>query len=150
VIGIGALATGAAPILGGVLLAMAGNQIVGAGNFRGGIKDDLELLEMLPESETARREALRATIVERVDDVIEANEKRRQLRSAAFSYQGNWRDIVLFLCVVLFSIVWWDVDHDRSSWLPTFVILIVAAVVTGAYAARGARLALTRRRRARK
>ncbi len=147
VVGIGALATGAAPILGGVLLAMAGGQLMGGTNFRGGIKDDLELLALLPEDQVTQREALRASIVDRVDELLVADEKRRNLRAAAVSYQGNWRDIVLFVCVVLFSIVWWDVDHARSSWLPTFVILIVAAVVTGIYAARGMRLLVTRRRK---
>ena len=144
-VGIGALATGAAPVLGGVLLALAGGQLVGGMNFRSGIKDDLELLQLLPEDEVARREALRTSIVDRVDELLAADEKRRSLRSAAISYQGNWRDIVLFVCVVLFCIVWWDIDHSRSSWLPTFVILIVAAVITGIYAARGTRLLLTRR-----
>jgi len=43
------LATGAAPVFGGALLAMAGGQLVGGLNFRGGIKNDLELLELLPE-----------------------------------------------------------------------------------------------------
>ena len=33
---------------------------------------------------------------------------------AAFSHQGNWRDIVLFLCVVLFSIVWWDTSTTTA------------------------------------
>jgi hypothetical protein len=34
----------------------------------------------------------------------------RALRRAAVSYHANWRDIVLLLCVLLFTIVWWDVD----------------------------------------
>jgi hypothetical protein len=44
------LATGAAPVFGGALLAMAGGRGCARGlNFRGGIKNDLELLELLPE-----------------------------------------------------------------------------------------------------
>ena len=82
-VGIGALATGAAPILGGVLLAMAGGQLMGGTNFRGGIKDDLELLALLPEDQVTQREALRASIVDRVDELLVADEKRRNLRAAA-------------------------------------------------------------------
>jgi hypothetical protein len=46
---------------------------------------------------------------------------------------------VLFLCAILFTVVWWDVDHDRKSWLPLFIVLILASVVTAGYALRGAR-----------
>jgi membrane protein YdbS with pleckstrin-like domain len=53
------------------------------------------------------------------------------------SYQGNWRDIVLFLCVLMFTIIWWDVKHSRSNWLVMFVLLIVLSVVTAVYAVRG-------------
>lgn len=69
---------------------------------------------------TKRAVALRcsAAFQDRIDDLVAANEKRRQLRVAAIAYQGNWRDIVLFLCTVLFTVVWWQVDHDRKSWLP--------------------------------
>jgi hypothetical protein len=45
----------------------------------------------------------------------------------------------LFLCTVLFAVVWWDVDHDRKSWLPLFVVLILASVITAGYAFRGIR-----------
>jgi hypothetical protein len=38
---------------------------------------------------------------------------------------------------VLFAIVWWDVSHSRANWLPTFVLLILLAVVTAVYALRG-------------
>jgi hypothetical protein len=136
--GLAAIALGSAPILGGALLAVASGQFVGR-DFRTGIKEDMELLERLPEDEEGRRAALRRSIADRIDDLVVANEKRRQLRAAAIVYQGNWRDIVLFLCAVLFTVVWWDVDHDRKSWLPLFIVLILASVITAGYALRGGR-----------
>jgi hypothetical protein len=42
----------------------------------------------------------------------------------AGSYRGGLRDILLLTCAILFTGVWWSVDHHRSSWLPMFVILI--------------------------
>ena len=136
--GLAAIALGSAPVFGGALLAAAAGQFVGP-DFRAGIKEDMELLERLPEDEMERRAALRRSIADRVDDLIVANEKRRQLRKAAIVYRGNWRDVVLFLCTVLFAVVWWDVDHDRKSWLPLFVVLILASVITAGYAFRGMR-----------
>jgi hypothetical protein len=136
--GLAAIALGSAPIFGGALLAVASGQFVGR-DFRTGIKEDMDLLERLPEDEESRRAALRRSIADRVDDLVAANEKRRQLRAAAIVYQGSWRDIVFFLCAVLFTVVWWEVDHDRKSWLPLFIVLILASVVTAGYALRGAR-----------
>ena len=144
--GLATMALGAAPVLGGALFGAALGQFRGP-NLREGIKQDLELLEQIPEIETARREALRRNINDRIDDLIEANDKARQLRVTASSYQGNWRDIVLFLCTVLFSIVWWSVDHHRSSWLPVFIATIVASIVAAGYAFRGARRGVIRVRR---
>jgi hypothetical protein len=112
-----------------------------------GIKQDLELLEQMPEMEAARREVLQRSINDRIDELIVAEDKARQLRATASSYEGNWRDIVLFLCTVLFSIVWWSVDHDRDSWLPVFITTIVASVVAGGYAVRGLRRSVRRVRR---
>ena len=136
--GLAAIALGSAPIFGGALLAAAAGQFVGA-DFRTGIKEDMELLERLPEDEADRRAALRRSIANRIDDLVVANEKRRQLRAAAIVYQGSWRDIVLFLCTILFTVVWWDVDHDRKSWLPLFIVLILASVAAAGYALRGIR-----------
>ncbi len=141
--GLAAIALGSAPVFGGALLAAAAGQFV-TSDFRAGIKEDMDLLDRLPADETDRRAALQRSIAGRVDDLVVANEKRRQLRSAAIVYQGNWRDIVLFLCTVLFAVVWWDVDHNRQSWLPLFVVLIVAAVITAAYALRGTRTSIVR------
>jgi hypothetical protein len=136
--GMAAMAMGAAPVLGGALLGAAVGQFRGP-DMREGIKQDLELLEQMPETEAARREALRRSVNDRIDELIVAEDKARQLRAKASSYEGSWRDIVLFACTVLFSIVWWSVDHGRGSWLPVFITTIAAAVVAGGYAVRGMR-----------
>jgi hypothetical protein len=148
--GMAAMAMGAAPVVGGALFGAAVGQLRGP-NLRGGIKQDLELLEQLPEIEAARREALRRSIDDRIDELIVAENTARRLRAAASSYEGSWRDIVLFLCTVLFSIVWWSVDHDRGSWLPVFITTIVASVVAAGYTVRGLCRSVHRmRRRARR
>ena len=139
--GIAELALGAAPIAGGALLAAAAGQIRGP-DFRGMLRQDMDLLERIPEGQAARREALQRSIDDRIDDMIAANDRSRALRSAAASYQGNWRDIVLFLCAVLFTIVWWNVNHTRANWVVMFVVMIVLSVVTAIYAFRGVLRAL--------
>ena len=144
--GMAAIAMGAAPVVSGALFGAAVGQLRGP-NLREGIKQDLELLEELPEIEAARREALRRSIDDRIDELIVAEDTARQLRTAARSYEGSWRDIVLFLCTVLFSIVWWSVSHDRDSWLPVFIATIVASVVAAGYTVRGLRRSMRRTRR---
>jgi ABC-type antimicrobial peptide transport system permease subunit len=136
--GFAEMALGAAPIFGGALLGVAAGQIRGP-DFRGTIKADMELLKMIPEEESLRRAALQRTINQRIDDLVEANQKSRELREAASSYQGNWRDFVLVLCAVLFTIVWWNVPHSRANWLIMFVVMIVVSVVAALYAVRGIR-----------
>ena len=136
------LALGTAPIFGGALLGIAAGQLKGP-DFRGQIKTDLELLDRLPPEQSARRAALQRSIEQRIDDLVEANNRSRQLRGAATSYQGNWRDIVLFLCAMLFTVVWWNVSHSRSNWLATFVLMIGVSVVAAAYAFRGAHRSLS-------
>ena len=75
--GMAALAMGVAPVLGGALLGAAVGQFKGP-DLRDGIKQDLELLEQLPESEAGRREALRRSINDRIDDLIAANDAARR------------------------------------------------------------------------
>jgi hypothetical protein len=135
VAGLGSIALGSAPIFGGALLAMAAGQFRGP-NFRDQLKQDMDLLDRLP-ADAPQRAALQRTIDGRIDDLVEATDRSRSLREAAISYQGNWRDIVLFLCVLMFTIIWWDVKHSRSNWLVMFVLLIVLSVVTALYALRG-------------
>jgi hypothetical protein len=144
--GMAAMAMGAAPVVGGALFGAAVGQLRGP-NLREGIKQDLELLDQLPEIEAARRDALQRSIDDRIDELIVAEDTARRLRTAASSYEGSWRDIVLFLCTVLFSVVWWSVDHDRDSWLPVFITTIVASVVAAGYTVRGLRRSARRVRR---
>ena len=139
--GVASIALGAAPVFGGALLGIAAGQLRGP-DVRNAIRQDLELLERLPETEVARREALRSIINERIDDLVLATQRGRQLRAAASSYQGNWRDIVLFLCAVLFTIVWWNVSHARTNWLIIFIAMIAASIIAAGYAFRGIRRAL--------
>jgi len=134
--GIAELALGAAPIAGGALLGAA------AGNFKGPdvrvvIAKDMDLLERIPDDQPELKARLKASIDERINDLIEATEKSRAIREAAISYGGNWRDIVVFICAVLFTIIWWNVSHSRSNWLVMFIVMIILSVVAAIYAGRG-------------
>jgi len=138
--GLAGLALGTAPIAGGALLAAAAGQLKGplkAPDFRGLIKQDQDLLKGIPPEQTARRAELQRTIDERIDDLIAATDRSRSLRQEASGYQGNWRDAVLFVCIVLFAIIWWNLSHSRTNWLPMFVVLILLAAVSAFYAGRG-------------
>jgi anti-sigma-K factor RskA len=138
--GLAGLALGAAPIAGGALLAAAAGQLKGplrTGDFRDLIKQDQDLLKGIPPEQTARRAELQRTIDERIDDLIAATDRNRALRQEASGYQGNWRDAVLSVCIVLFAVIWWNASHSRTNWLPMFIVLILLAVVTAFYAARG-------------
>jgi hypothetical protein len=136
VTGLGQIALNSAPVFGGAMLAIAAGQFRGP-DYRGLIKQDMDLLDRLPPDATTRRADLQRTIDARIDDLVDTANKSRALRRAAMSYQGNWRDIVLLLCVLLFTYVWWDVSHSRSNWLATFILLILLSMVTAVYALRG-------------
>ena len=69
--------------------------------------------------------------------VFATTARNRELRLAAGSYKGNWRDSVVFVCALLFTLVWWNVPHSRTNWLITFIALVILSVVVGVYAARG-------------
>jgi hypothetical protein len=142
VAGLGSIALGGAPIFGGALLAIMAGQFKGP-NFREQLKQDMDLLDRLP-ADAPQRAELQRSINEHIDDLVAAADRSRSLREAATSYEGNWRDIVLFLCVLMFTIIWWDVKHSRSNWLVMFILLIVASVVTALYALRGILRAATR------
>lgn len=134
--GIAEIALGAAPIAGGALLGIAAGTMKGP-DIRGMIKTDMELLDSLPAEDVELRAALKASIDRRIRDVIVSTEKSRELLDVAASYKGNWRDIVLFVCAVLFTIVWWNIPHSRTNWLPMFVFLVLLSVVVFYYATRG-------------
>ena len=135
-VGLGQIALNSAPVFGGLVLGIAAGQFRGP-DYRQLIKQDMDLLDRLPPEDTGRRAELQRTIDARIDDLVDATDRNRALRKAAVSYQGNWRDVVLLLCAVLFTIVWWDVSHSRSNWLPMFVLLILLSVLAAVYAFRG-------------
>jgi hypothetical protein len=148
-VGLGSVALNSAPVFGGLMLAIAAGQFRGP-DYRALIKQDMDLLDRLPPEATNRRAELQRTIEARIDDLIDAADRSLTLRRAALSYRGNWRDVVLFLCVVLFTIIWWDVDHGRGNWLPMFILLILLSVVAAVYTLRGmlrSAIALTHWRR---
>ena len=134
--GIADLALGAAPIFGGALMGVIAGSLKGP-DYRAAIKDDLELLEKIPPESTELRAALQRTIDERINDLVVTLDKSRELRQSAVGYKGDWRDAVVFICAVLFTVVWWNIDHHRTNWIVMFVFLIVLSAVTGLYAARG-------------
>lgn len=134
--GIAELALGAAPIAGGALLGTLAGTIKGP-DFRALIKSDMELLDKIPEQNVELRSALQRSIDERLYELITTVDRNRELRTAASTYKGNWRDIVVFVCALLFTLVWWNVPHSRSNWLITFIVLVILSVVIGVYAGRG-------------
>lgn len=141
--GLVSMALGAAPIFGGVLLAAVGGQVKGP-DARSIIKQDLDLLDRIPGDQPKRRAELQRTIDDRIDDLVAAADRSRSLRLAVNSYQGNWRDLVMFACAVLFSYVWWHVNHQRDNWLPMFIALIAVSVLAAGYALHGTGRALTK------
>jgi ABC-type antimicrobial peptide transport system permease subunit len=134
--GIAELALGAAPIAGGALLGTVAGNLKGP-DVRGLIAKDMDLLERIPDDQPELKARLKTSIDQRIDDLIAATERTRDLRLAALSYKGNWRDIVVFICVLLFTIVWWNVPHSRANWLVMFILMIILAVLAGIYAGRG-------------
>ena len=138
--GIADLALGAAPLAGGALLgAVAGN--LKPPDVRAAIKADMDLLDRIPAEQTERRAELQRTIDMRIDEVIAAVDRSRQLKSTAIGYafnrEGRLRDILVFIMAVLFTIIWWNISHSRSNWLIMFILLIVLSAIAAVYAARG-------------
>lgn len=138
--GIADLALGAAPLAGGALLgAVAGN--LKPPDVRAAIKADMDLLDRIPAEQTERRAELQRTIDMRIDEVIAAVDRSRQLKSTAIGYafnrEGRLRDILVFILAVLFTIIWWNLKHSRTGWLPMFIALIAFTALSGWYALRG-------------
>lgn len=118
-----------------MLGALAGT--VKGPDFRALIKSDIELLDSLAADKVELRAELSRAIDDQVYELIASVDRSRELRVAASSYKGNWRDIVVFLCALLFTVVWWNVPHSRTNWLVTFVVLLILSAVIGLYATRG-------------
>ena len=146
--GIMDIALGAAPLAGGALLGVAAGQLKPP-DVRAAIKSDMDLLDKIPEDQAARRAELQRVIDMRIDEVIAAVDRSRQLRTMATDYafnrEGRLRDVLNFLLALLSSIVWWQVKHSRPSWLPMFVALVILTLLTGWFAVRGIVRALTPR-----
>ena len=134
--GIADLALGAAPIAGGALLGAVAGNLKGP-DVRGMIAKDLDLLERIPEDQVELKARLKESIDQRIADLITTTERSRELRLAAMSYRGNWRDIIVFIAAILFTVVWWNVSHARANWLVMFIVMIIVSVAAGIYAARG-------------
>ena len=146
--GIAELALGAAPIAGGALLGvLAGN--VKPPDLRALIKQEQDLLERIPLDQVERRAEMQRVIDIHIDDLITGVDKNRSLREAALSYRGNWRDILVFVSAILFTIVWATaVDPaKRSNYWVMLVVLVIATIAAGVYATRGVVRALGTLRR---
>lgn len=130
------IALGAAPIAGGAMLGTLVGTFKGP-DLRAALKSDIELLKSIPEENVELRAELQRTIDMRIHELIGVLDRNRELRMTAGNYKGNWRDVVLLLCALLFTLVWWNVPHTRNGWLITFIILVMVSVVIGLYAARG-------------
>ena len=136
--GLGALAVGAAPLAGGVLLGgMAGKSGSNVSDLRAVILSELELLQRIPEDEVARRAALKRMIGEHVDALLVAQEKSREFQRKTRYFTEHWRDIVLFVTTLLFAVIIWHADHHRPIWLPLLIATIVMSVVTAIAVVRG-------------
>lgn len=134
--GIAEIAMAGAPIAGGALLgAVAGN--LRGPDIRAIVKQDMELLALLPPEQTRRRAELQRVIDLRIDDMVAAVDKQRSMLEIAASYRGNWRDIVVFVCAILFTIIWWNTPHSRANYWLMFGVMIILSVAAGVYAARG-------------
>jgi hypothetical protein len=134
--GMGDMALGAAPIAGGAMLGALAGTFKGP-DFRALIKSDIELLDSLPEDAVELRAALQSSIEMRVYELIATVDRNRELRLAASGYKGNWRDIFVFICAAMFTLVWWNVPHSRSNWTITFIVLLILSIIVGFYAVRG-------------
>ena len=134
--GIADIALAAAPIAGGAQVGVIAGGLKSP-DFRGMIRSDIELLDKIPPENARLRAELEASINRRIQDLIISTEKSRDLIQVAASYKGNWRDFVVFLCAVLFTLVWWNIPHERTNWLPMFIVLLVPSALVGFYAGRG-------------
>ena len=134
--GLEGFALGAAPLAGGALLGgMAPKR--SAPDLRAVIKSELELLERLPDDQVTRRAALEQVIAQHFDDLVVAIEKSRQLQHRIGYFAENWRDLILFLTTVLFTVITWHADHNRPVWLPLFIAATLLSVATALFVVRG-------------
>lgn len=139
-----------APVLGGLVLGVLAVNFFKGPDIRGSVKEDLDLLDRLPAEQTQRRAELQRSIDLRVDELIGNVERSHAMRDAATSHRRNWRAAALFVFAVMFTYIWWGVDHTRSDWASMFAILILLSVSAFLYAALGALRAIGSYRRDRR
>lgn len=149
-VGLGQIALDSAPVFGGVMLAVAAGQFKGP-DYRGMIKQDMDLLDRLP-----RTPPTGVPICSGPSTPASTTWSRPPTAAArcAGPHCPTRATGETWCCcsAVLFTIVWWNVSHARSSWLPMFILLIVLSSVAAAYAFRGvlrAASAFARKRRGR-
>lgn len=143
--GLAEIALAGAPIAGGALLgAAAGN--IKPPDIRALITKDLDLLDRIPAEQVERRARLQRSIDQRIDSLIDATDKSRELREAASRYTGfgGWKDVLILVATVLFTIIWWHVDHARTNWLLMFLVLIALNIAVLGYIVRDIRNAFAR------
>ena len=130
-VGLGTLATGVAPLAGGLILGgMVGKSGPNAADLRVIINSDLELRQRIPADQVARRAAVERMLAGHVDALLVAQKKSREFRRKMKYFTEHWRDIVLFVTTLLFVVVLWYADHHRPVWLPLFIATIVMSMVT--------------------
>ena len=143
--GLAEIALAGAPVAGGALLgAAAGN--IKPPDIRAIITKDLDLLDRIPAEQVERRARLQRSIDQRIDSLIDATDKSRELREAASRYTGfgGWKDVLILVTTVLFTIIWWHVDHARTNWLLMFLVLIAVSIAVLGYIVRDVRNAFAR------
>ena len=71
--------------------------------------------------------------------LLVAQEKSREFQSRTryFTEEGHWRDIVLFVTILLFAVITWHADHHRPVWLPLFIATLVMSVIVAVAVVRG-------------
>src|SRR5512139_1579171 len=114
------VAVHAAPLLGGVLFGMSTRKSKpNVPDLRSVVRQELELLEKVPEDQVARRAAVQRAVEYHLDELVAATERSLVLRrrTRSFLEAGKWRDLALFLSAVFFAVILWDADHQRPHWL---------------------------------
>jgi hypothetical protein len=144
--GVGEFILGSLPVLGGALLgATAGRGGEGRERrervdfVRSLIKADQEILERVSPEETELRADLERSINGRLRALLTMGERNRTAMRAVASHVGTWRDALLFVCALIFTVAWWNLEREGALRLPLLVVLIALSVISGYYTVSGLR-----------